>query len=288
VGKSSFAVALARRVGGEVIGADAFQVYRGIPVLTSQPGESERGGVPHHLIGFLDPAERFDAGRFLREATRLIGEIRARGNVPIVAGGTGLYLKALANGLAALPEPDAELRAAVSSMPLGEAVRLLAEKDPAAHGALDLKNPARVRRALELVLQTGRPLAEARSGAEGGIDCAGVCLVRERGELRARIDGNVSAMLAGGAVEEVAEVAKGPCGGARRAIGFREIEALLSGASSMENCRDAIQSATRQYAKRQLTWCRTQLNFPQVDLSEHPSPDSALGAVLGLPGFGLA
>jgi tRNA dimethylallyltransferase len=272
-------------LGGEIIGADAFQVYRGIPVLTSQPGEAERGGVPHHLVGFLDPAERFDAGRFVREARRLVVEIQARGKVPLVVGGTGLYLKALVEGLDEMPEPDEALRAEISAMPLPQAVVELQRLDPAGAEAVDLKNPARVRRALELVRQAGRPLAEVRCGRPGGgMECAGVCLVREREELRERIAANVEAMLTGGAVDEVRQISEQPCGGAARAIGFREIGEFLAGRLTIDECRESITTATRRYAKRQLTWCRTQLNFQSIVLNGPNTPGSALDAALRLAG----
>jgi tRNA dimethylallyltransferase len=276
-------------LGGEIIGADAFQVYRGIPVLTSQPGLEACGGVPHHLVGFLDPAERFDAGRFVREARRLVGEIQARGKVPLVVGGTGLYLKALVEGLDEMPEPDEALRAEISVMPLSQAVEELQRLDPAGAEAVDLKNPARVRRALELVRQAGRPLAEVRRGRPGGgMECAGVCLVREREELRERIAANVEAMLAGGAVDEVRQISGQPCGGAARAIGFREIGEFLAGRLTIDECRESITTATRRYAKRQLTWCRTQLNFQSIVLNGPNTPGSALDAALRLAGRACA
>jgi tRNA dimethylallyltransferase len=215
----------------------------------------------------------------------LVGEIQARGKVPLVVGGTGLYLKALVEGLDEMPEPDEALRAEISAMPLSQAVEELQRLDPAGAVAVDLKNPARVRRALELVRQAGRPLAEVRRGRQrGGIECGGVCLVREREELRERIAANVEAMLAGDAVDEVRQILEQPHGGAARAIGFREIGEFLAGRLTIDECRESITTATRRYAKRQLTWCRTQLNFQSIVLNGPNTPGSALDAALRLAG----
>ena len=282
VGKSSFAVALARRIGGEIAGADAFQIYDGLPVLTAQPDSSQRAAVPHHLIGFLDLRENFDAARFVRAARDVIADIQSREKIPILVGGTGLYLKALTHGLAEMPTVDPALRERVSGLNLPEAIDELRAADPTAPLQIDLRNPVRVRRALEIVLQTGRPLAESRGQwSRPNHEFRGLVLIRDRDELRARIKVNVEAMLAGGAVEEVRRaVQAGP--GARRAIGFREIEDFLAGRISESECREAITTATWQYAKRQRTWCRTQFEFPELDLTAISSPEDAVERALGL------
>ncbi len=276
VGKSSFAVAIAGRIGGEILGDDAFQIYAGLPVLTAQPDPSQRAAVPHHLVGFLDLRKNFDAARFVRAAKEAIADIQSRGRTPILVGGTGLYLKALTHGLAEMPPVDHALRERISKLNLPEAIDELRGADPAAPLQIDLCNPVRVRRALEIVLQTGRPLAESRGQwSRATHEFRGLVLIRERDELRTRIQANVEAMLAGGAVEEVrSAVHAGP--GARRAIGFREIENLLAGRISESECREAIATATWKYAKRQLTWCRTQFDFPSLDLSAFSSPEDAV------------
>ena len=283
VGKSSFAVALAERVGGEIIGADAFQIYACLPILTSQPAAGLQSRVPHHLIGVVSSTESCDAARYAAMARAKISEVVARGVVPILVGGTGLYLKALTHGLADLPPVDPELRARISEMDLATALAQLGEADADAPGLIDCRNPVRVRRALEIVLSSGRPLAQSREtwGSARG-EFSGLVLVRDRDELRRRIEENVDAMLRGGAIEEVRESTDiGPA--ACRAIGFAQIQAFLCGESSWDECRSAIISATWRYAKRQLTWCRNQFNFSSINLTATPDPIEAATTILAQP-----
>ena len=280
VGKSSLAVALAERLDGEILGADAFQIYAGLPVLTAQPTPEQLAAVPHHLFGFLDLRENFNAARFVQVAREQMAEIVSRGKLPILVGGTGLYLKALTHGLAEMPPVDPTQRERISSLTLEAATEELAKADPEALKQIDLKNPVRIRRALEIVLQTQRPLAESRGAwSRESSEFRGLVLTREREDLRARIEANVTQMLAGGAIEEVRSAARAG-EGARRAIGFREIEKFLAGKTSLDACREAIATATKRYAKRQLTWCRTQFSFPSLDLTALPQPESALPRAL--------
>lgn len=281
-GKSAFAAALALRLGGEVIGADAFQLYDGLPILTAQPPPELRSLVPHHLIGCLPLGDGFDVAQYAQRAWACIGEVEARGRVAIVTGGTGLYLKALTHGLADIPRPDAALRQSLEALPLEKVVEWLREKDPAALGNIDSRNPLRVRRALEIVLTTGRPLAESRrEWLQNKGKFRGITLSRTREELQDRIAENVAAMFASGVVEEVRAAAHAGSG-ASRAIGFREIQSLLNGQISEPDCREAIFTATRRYAKRQLTWCRTQFTFAALNLTEVAFPEPALTLALAL------
>lgn len=286
VGKSAFACALAERIGGEIIGADAFQLYRGIPVLTAQPRADLQARVPHHLCGMLDLSDSYDAASFLRDAGESIRDIRSRGRVPVLAGGTGLYLKAITHGLAEIPSPDPALRAEISALSCEEALSRLGELDALAVSQIDTRNPVRVRRALEIVIQTGKPLAASRTQWAGGDSAIrGIVLLRERGELRRRIEENVDAMFADGVCDEVAAAANaGPW--ARRAIGFSEVEALLEGRIDMAACREAMVHATWRYAKRQMTWCRTQFGFPVIALSGEGVSGTALDEAAGMLGLG--
>lgn len=277
VGKSQFAVELAEKVSGEVIGADAFQVYDGLGILTAQPGEDLRDRVPHHLIGTVPVTDSFDVARFAAAARSVMNEIVARNRVPVIVGGTGLYLKALTHGLADLPPPEPELREKIGTMTLVEALTQLNEMDPAASESIDVRNPARVRRALEIVSLTGLPLAASRrEWTSATSEFFGILLMRDRDEIRNRIAANVDHMFSVGILEEVRLAAHaGPW--ASRAIGFRDIQAHLRGESDLTTCRDAIVAATRKYAKRQLTWCRNQFNFPSIDLTATSAPiESAL------------
>jgi tRNA dimethylallyltransferase len=219
---------------------------------------------------------------YANEAWRCIRDIQSRGRVPILAGGTGLYLKALTHGLAEMPKTDADLRASITAMPLENALAALSEKDPAAPAAIDTRNPVRVRRALEIVMLTGRPLAESRSAwSEDKGLFRGLVLTRDREDLRSRIAANVDAMFASGVVEEV-KAATHAGDGAARAIGFREIQQLIRGEITESACKSAMVLATQRYAKRQLTWGRTQFNFPSLNLSGSTTPEAALSAALDI------
>jgi tRNA dimethylallyltransferase len=259
-----------------------FKFYAGLPILTAQADSRLRSLVPHHLVGFLDSAQSFDAALYANVAWNCIRDIQSRGRIPILAGGTGLYLKALTHGLAEMPKPDAALRARITAMPLAEALAALAENDSAASAAIDVKNPVRVRRALEIVMLTGRPLAESREGwlKDKGF-FRGIVLIRDRDDLRGRIAANVEEMFATGVVDEV-RAASHAGEGASRAIGFREIQQLLRGEITEAQCKEAMVLATQRYAKRQLTWCRTQFNYPTLNSSGLASSDEILLSALSL------
>jgi tRNA dimethylallyltransferase len=285
VGKTAFAVELANRLDGEIIGADAYQVYRGLEILTGQPTREILLRAPHHLIGFLPPAEAFDAARFAILAREKISEVLSCGKVPIIAGGSGLYLKALTHGLARMPPASSTLRTELAKLsPVQMRERLMAV-DPAAR--VDLQNPRRVLRALEVSILTGRPSSALPRewGAKTAPDFRGLLLVRERDELNARIIENVQSMFERGVVAEVASLqAVGPT--ASMAIGLREIQSLLRGETTRTECIASVILATRRYAKRQLTWFRNQFTFQIIELTglrdTHKIPPSAmefLGAV---------
>lgn len=284
VGKSALAVALAEKIQGEIVGADAFQIYAGLPVLTAQPGPELLARVPHHLIGILPPEDSCDAARYARMAKRTIREIQSRNRTPVLTGGTGLYLKALTHGLAEMQPVDATLRKNISEMSLTEALAHLRSADADAPDQIDVQNPARVRRALEIVLSTGKPLSASRTTWKSASkDFAGILLERDRCDLRLRIAANVDAMFDEGVIEEVRKA--GPVGpGLSRAIGFREIQELIAGRMSLQECRSQILSSTRRYAKRQLTWCRHQFIFPAINLTVTTSPDELLETAQRLAG----
>lgn len=277
VGKSAFAVRLAEHLNGEIVGADAFQIYRSLPILTAQPVKELLERVPHHLTGCLDPRDSLDAARYVRLAGSVIADIQSRGRIPIVTGGTGLYLKALTHGLQSLPPPDPALRERIRTLSLPEALRELENIDPRAPATIDIRNPVRVHRALEIVLQSGRPLAESRTTwqNENG-RFTGFVLTRPRAELHARIALNVDALFALGVVEEV-RASHGQIGpSAARAIGYTDILDFLAGRIDQPGCRNRILHATRQYARRQETWCRSQWTFPAVDVSRKNALEEVL------------
>lgn len=260
VGKSAFAVKLAERIGGEIIGADAFQIFSGLPILTAHPRADLMARVPHHLVGTIAPGGHCDAARYAEMARDCIRDIASRGKIPIIVGGTGLYIKALTHGLADLPPTDPQLRIEISGLGASAALDRLREADPNAPAQIDARNPARVRRALEIVLSTHKPLAASRSGWKSdGSGFRGVVLEIESEELRRRIQKNVDAMFARGVMDEVARFPAESL-----AIGFREIRAFIAGTVSGDDCRGAVFRATWHYAKRQRTWCRHQFAFPTI------------------------
>ena len=272
VGKSDLAVAVAERCGGEIVGADAFQIYRGLEILTAQPSAELRARVPHHLVGEIPLAQSFDVAQYLRAARERIAEIHARGRVPVVTGGTGLYFRALTRGLADLPGADAKLRADLEKETPAELQRRLAELDPVGAAQTDLQNPRRVIRALEVCLLTGRPFSSFREEWNAAPhDTRGIVVTLDRATLQARIDQRTAAMFASGVIEEVR--AAGDVGAtAGQTLGFREIRALLAGRLDQAACRTAIQLATRRYAKRQLTWFRRETALATVDLTGVSDP----------------
>lgn len=240
-------------------------------VLTAQPGADLTSQVPHHLYGVVDPSEDFDAARYAELADKVIRDIRARGRIPVFVGGSGLYMQAVFGGLSGVPAPDPGIRSTVAGLSPSEALAKLTAEDSSAPAQIDVCNPRRVSRALEIVLQTGLPLAASRNRPHPVMH--GICLGRERDELFRRIGLHVEHLLSGGAVEEVAGIAQ-VGSTASRAIGFGEIRAYLAGEISLADAGTRILVSTRRYAKRQLTWFRNQTSLYWVNLSDkHPSFD---------------
>jgi tRNA dimethylallyltransferase len=271
-GKSELAADVAREVSAEIVSADAFQIYRGLDLLTAKPDASTLANAPHHLIGTVPFTEAMNAEKFRRLGLRAIDEINSRGRLAIVVGGSGLYIKALTHGLAPLPESDPKLREKLNAMSLDNLRAQLVELDPEAAKKIDIKNRRRLVRALEICLITGKPASEVVAGVgDSGrpglsIPATGVFVFRDRNELYERINQRVKAMFEKGVIEEVRAAAV-TSATASQMIGLREIRELLGGKKSLPQCIAEIQQATRRYAKRQLTWFRRQSNFLPLNLS---------------------
>jgi tRNA dimethylallyltransferase len=270
-GKSELAADVARGAGAEIVSADAFQIYRGLDLLTAKPEARPVAKAPHHLIGIVPLGEEMNAEKYRRDATRAIEEINSRGKPAIVVGGSGLYIKALTHGLAPLPESDPKLREKLNAMSLDNLRAQLVELDPEAAKKIDIKNRRRLVRALEICLITGKPASEVVAGVgDSGpglsIPPTGVFVFRDRNELYERINQRVKAIFERGVIEEVRAAAM-TSATASQMIGLREIRELFAGKKSLPQCIAEIQQATRRYAKRQLTWFRRQSNFLPLNLS---------------------
>ena len=281
-GKSALAVALAERRAGVVVNADSAQVYRDLRVLTARPAPEEEARAPHRLFGHVDAADAaYSAARWAGEAKAAIAEAHAVNRLPILVGGTGLYLRTLLDGIAPVPAIDPDVRAAVRALPVADAYAALVREDPSGAARLAPADTARVARALEVIRATGRPLAawqaERTGGVADAVDLRPALLLPERAELFARTDARLVAMFAGGGIEEVATLlaradlpAAAPI---RRAIGLSPIAAMLAGRLSREKALAAAQLQTRRYAKRQFTWFRHQ---PPDEWPRHESNKVAL------------
>ena len=265
-GKSALAMAIAEKHCGVVINADSAQVYADLRILSARPSAEDEARVPHRLFGHVDGADIYSAARWATDARAEIARAHAAGLLPVLAGGTGLYMRTLLDGIAPVPPIDQAIRDEVRAMPVAKAYALLAMLDPAAAARLAPADTTRVARALEVIRSTGRTLAswqEARIGGIGtAIDLKALVLLPDRDWLLARCDARLEAMFAGGAIEEARAVLARtdilPAAPVRRAIGVSEIGAMLAGTFTAAQALAAAQVATRQYAKRQFTWFRNQ------------------------------
>ena len=272
-GKSAAALALAQAHDGVVVNADASQVYRDLRVLTARPTAAEEAQAPHRLFGFVDAATACSAVDWAAHAAWVVHDVASHGKLPILVGGTGLYLRTLLDGIAPVPPIEPAIRAAVRALPVAQAHAALAHEDPPAATRLHAADTTRVARALEVVRSTGRPLAHWQAERQGGVghlyDLFGCVLDPDRAELAARIDSRAAAMLDGGAIEEVAALlarALSPDLPAMRAIGVASIAALLAGDLTRDEALARLSLDTRRYAKRQATWFRHQVppGWPRI------------------------
>jgi len=290
-GKSDLAVRLALALAergrrGVVVNADSAQVYADLAVLSARPSEAEMHGVEHRLFGAWDGAESCSAADWAAAAKREIEAIQAEDAVPILVGGTGLYIRTLLEGIAPVPAIDPQLREAVRALPVAEAYAALQTEDPVRAATLNPSDTTRIARSLEVVRSTGKPLAYWQEQREGGIadevTLHPAVLLPPREEIYRRCDARFARMLDEGAIEEVeALLARNldPALPVMRAIGIPEITALLHGETTREEAIARGAQATRNYAKRQYTWARHQ--FPG-DWNRFESHNSDISAYFGI------
>lgn len=260
-GKSALALELAERRRGVVINADSAQVYRDLRIVSARPSIEEEARAPHRLYGYRDGTDPCSAADWAHDAKAAIRDARQEGRLPILVGGTGLYLRTLLEGIAPVPAIDPDIRAQARAMPVAEAHAALRREDPAAAERLRSSDTTRVARALEVVRSTGRPLSDWQKEKSGGIASearvAPLILLPPRDWLYARCDRRFETMMGETGLCEVrALLGRGldPALPVMRAIGVPEIAAYLSGELSREEALTAGRTATRQYAKRQYTW----------------------------------
>jgi tRNA dimethylallyltransferase len=280
-GKSAHALALAEARGGVLINADASQVYADLPILSAGPGAQERARVPHRLFGTIDGAMACTAAHWAMLARAEIAEAHAARLLPILVGGTGLYLRTLLEGIAPVPEIDRAVRAGVRALAPAEVRALLAREDPAMAARLHPNDAQRNARALEVVRATGRSLADWQAappegGLAGEVALEPVVIERPRDRLVQRIDARVEAMWAAGALEEVRRLAArglSPALPVMRAIGVPPLLALIRGEIGEPEALERWRLDTRHYAKRQATWLRNQLGaWPRLAAEERTGP----------------
>ena len=289
-GKSALAIAWAQRNKGVIINADASQIYRDLDVLSARPSAGDMAQAEHRLFGFRDGAFPCSAAEYAALARAEIAEVHASQRLPILVGGTGLYVRSLLDGIAPVPPIDLEIRRKVRAAGVARNFSLLLEADPGAAARLNPGDTTRIARALEVIQSTGRTLAEWQQQREGGIGGAialrPLVLLPPREWLNRRCDKRFAAMLDGGAVAEVAALLARNLESelpVMRAIGVREIAAMLRGELTRDEALAAGQLATRRYAKRQYTWFAHQPpgDWPRFAEPVEPATLDAALALLG-------
>ena len=297
-GKSGLALALAAALAPgqrvEIVSVDSAQVYRGLDIGTAKPSAAERAAVPHHLIDLRDPEQTYSAGEFVADAIDAIRDIRSRGGLPLLVGGTLLYFNALLRGIAALPRADAGVRAGLDAR--AEALgwpalhEELAKIDPAAASRIHPNDPQRIQRALEVYLVSGRPISEWQQDtrpAHGLVFERWALVPTDRAALHARIAERFAVMMRAGLLEEVRALRSRPALSAAspslRAVGYRQLWQYLDGPQSPELLAAAVEravAASRQLAKRQLTWINGDPGWNRLDPAALQSTDGGLSALL--------
>lgn len=275
VGKSKFAVKLAKGIGGEIISCDSMQVYKDMPIMSQQPTSELRKAVPHHLIGILNPSQEWSAAGFVEKAERITKDIVRRKHIPIIVGGTGLYARAFIKGLFPSPPKDENFRKALykkaEQKGKGRLYKRLLKTDLLYATKIHPNDLRRIVRALEVYKLTGRPISEKHKenkGVEGGYEILIFILDRARKELYKRINERVEKMFARGIVREIKRLkTRRMTQAAKGVLGYKEVSNYIGGKSSLEEAKEFLKRNTRHYAKRQLSWFRKEKDAVWLELT---------------------
>lgn len=262
IGKTAIAIQLAEHFRTEIVSADSRQMFREIPIGTAAPSKAEMQGVTHHFVGNLSVAQRCDAGQWATEAGKVIDALFKTHDVVICAGGSGLYIDALLNGMDELPERDEQLRGELKSLYEKDGITPLQEKlkdlDPEYYAEVDINNPKRLIRAIEVCMISGEKYSSMRSGVakELPFRVVKIGLEMDRGKLYERINQRVDQMISNGLVEEARAVIPYRDNNALATVGYRELFDYFDGKTSLDTAIELIKQHSRNYAKRQMTWWR--------------------------------
>jgi tRNA dimethylallyltransferase len=273
VGKTAASILLAKELETEIISADSMQIYRGMDIGSAKPSKKELNEVKHHMVDIINPAESYSAGLYLETVTQIMEDLHRRKKIPVVVGGTGLYIKAMTRGIFAGPSADPELREellAAEEYASGSLYAQLARLDPEAAGKIQENDTRRTVRALEVLLKSGEKISLLQNESTRALpyDFVKIGLTRDRKELYRLIDERVDKMLETGLIEEVQRVlSKNPGKTAMQAIGYRELAQYLEGEVTLDEAVRLIKRNTRRYAKRQFAWFRKEEGIHWIDLT---------------------
>jgi tRNA dimethylallyltransferase len=292
VGKTGASIELARGLGTEIISADSMQIYRRMDIGTEKPSPGQLARVRHHMVDIVEPWETYSAGRYVDEVRPIIEGLHSRGRVPLVAGGTGLFIRAMTRGLFRGPGADWKLREELKKESTGALYARLREADPETAALISADDRRRVVRALEVCALTGKRMSEVKRELTRPLpyDFAKVALSRDREELYPMIEERVEEMMRRGLLDEVERVlAMNPSRTAMQAIGYKELKGCLEGEYSLDEAVSLIKRNTRRYAKRQFTWFRSEEGLRWVDVTGVFDPaEIARMVLLALKDSGLA
>lgn len=280
-GKTAFATRVAAALKTEIICADSRQIYREMKIGTARPLDEEMRDIPHHLCACASIHDTYNAGQFQKDSTAIANALLAQHKTPVLVGGTGLYLKAFCEGLSNLPERNDELRESLSSLDIETLQQILIELDPEAGKLVDLMNPQRMIRAIELCKLSGKRLKELYevTKTQPNFECVLIALEWERDQLYERINHRCDQMLEAGLLEEVKRLHPFKSLEALRTVGYQEFFSYLDGELSFPEAIELFKRNSRRYAKRQLTWLRNQMNVHWISAKSENALNQAIALI---------